>query len=134
MKELKELQKIEAIERMKKLKLPLNVISDFENDDTIYCSEYPHNRLINPKEKDIIDKYIEWSDCFVYHIIHSYSNIGETYELLTVSNYIEDWSYEHRYLEKGIILVYAENLSRPENSESGSIMVENIDGTLYRIG
>lgn len=129
-----ERMKQEAIRRMKTLNINNLCIHAFDDDMKLYCSTSGAVRELTLKEKAMIYKYNSWSDCLVYHVIHSLSNIGETYEMLTVSNYPEDWSIETRYIDKGIIMVYSENLTHPDWSESGSIEVENYKGALFRIG
>lgn len=132
--ENREIMKLEALNRMEKHHLLKICLLEFEHEDVLYCSDYPALRVLTDEEKKMVKKYEEESNCLVYHIIHSFSpNIGETYELLRVSNYIEDWEYENQSLEKGQILVRAENITTPNFSESGSILVENYCGVLVRI-
>ena len=126
--------KKEALRRMNLLNINDSCINDFYKNNELYCSVSGVVRKLTVKEKAMVYKYQLWSDCLVYHIIHSFSNIGETYEMLTISNYPEDWDIETRYIDKGIIMVYSENLTHPDWSESGSIEVENYKGSLFRIG
>lgn len=70
----------------------------------------------------------------IYHVIHSYANIGETYEYLYVSNYSDDWILESNLAARNIFYCYSENVTYPGQSEAGSILVENINGSLLRIG
>ena len=130
----KKAMKEEALARMAKHKLLGKCIMDYNTLDIVMCSENGIVRKLNEKENKIVQDYEKTSGCLVYHIIHSFSNIGETYELLRVSNYMDDWTYENSNLEKGIILVYAQNMTHPDWSESGSIEVENYKGALFRIG
>lgn len=122
----------EAVKRMKIHKLSAEVIQKYELGE-VMCSEKGMIRECTDKEKKLIAAYEKESGCFVYHLIHAFANIGETYEILRVSNYVEDWSYENDGLELGQVLVHSINVTHPNWSESGSILVKKIEG-LLRIG
>ncbi len=124
--------KIESIARMKKHQLPEYVIEDYTSKDKIYCSEKGKIRELSFEERIMVAGYEKESYCPVYHIIHSFGDF-ETYELLRTSFYEEDWQYENQNLNKGWLLVHSINKTIPEYSESGSIIVINLNGSLLRI-
>lgn len=128
-----ESMKIEALKRMEKLSLDQSVIDDFQNNNELYCSE---NGKIDSVPSEIKDRALKWQQefgCLVYHIIHAFIFGCETYEFLHVSCYKEDWDFENEILEDGWVIVRSENETIPEYSESGSIRVQSLNGSLIRI-
>ena len=128
-----ETLQIEAIERMKKLGLSEDAVVAFRRDKKIMMSE---NGVLKKLDNEFVLKEIEnhrkeFKDYF-YHVIHSFSNLGETYECLMVSPYLEDWGYERDMLKQNIVYCYVINISCPTNSEAGSIGVINYRGSLVR--
>lgn len=129
------MNKVEAIKRMIIHDLPIEVINRFLADE-VMISDQGMLRECTEKEKKMIEEYEQESGCYVYHLIHAIANIGETYEFLRVSNYVEDWDYENDGLDKGEVLVHSVNVTHPNWSESGTIFVKRKDGNdgLTRIG
>ena len=127
-----ESMKTESIKRMKNLSLDLFVINEFQNNNKLYCSEMGKIVDVPSKIKDRALKWQKESKCLVYHIIHAFIFGCETYEFLSVSCYPEDWGFENEIMENGWVIVRSENETIPDNSESGSIKVENINGSLIR--
>ena len=125
----------EALKRMKALGLNEKAISIFRESRKVYCSENTYLRAANEKELEMIKQYEEKYGTLVYHIIHSDSTlgIGETYEMLNVSPYREDWSYERNTIKNGAPICRSENITMPDCSESGSIGLHTLaNGVLYR--
>ena len=126
--------KSEAIKRMKMLSLDQEIISQYLDADIVVCSDNGIHFTEVPPE--ITKQSIEWQQKFgslVYHVIHAYIFGLETYELLSVSPYKEDWKFEKGIIENSWVMVHSINLTVPENSESGSIHVVNNHGCLKRI-
>lgn len=126
--------KSEAIKRMKMLSIDQEIISQFLDADNVVCSNNGIHFTEVPPE--ITKQSIEWQQKFgslVYHVIHAYIFGLETYELLSVSPYKEDWSYENDIIQNGWVMCHSINLTVPEHSESGSIHVVNNHGCLKRI-
>lgn len=123
------LYKVEAAKRMTAHGLSAEVVHNYLFGE-IMCSENGKLRKCTEKEIDMIKEYEKESGCFVYHLIHAFANIGETYEFLRVSNYIEDWDVENQELEQGIILVHSVNVTHPNWSESGWIQIRKVEGLL----
>ena len=124
--------KKEAARRMRELKLLPNIVSDFEKENKLYMSENGHTFELPKNVEEMVRKHEEEFKEKIYHVIHSFSNIGETYEMCYVSPYLEDWNYEKQMMKHNIVYAYVENISAPENSEAGSIGVTNIFGSLMR--
>ena len=82
-KEMKE----EAIKRMKILRLHQNVLDDFINENKLNKSETSFGSLywLDEKELEMVKDFENKHNVIVYHIIHTFSNLGETYELLFIT-------------------------------------------------
>lgn len=115
----------EAITRMTLLGLDDKIIEDFKNN-AIYIQENSSLRLPTPKERKLIDELSDRESIgIIYYVIHQYTNIGELYSLLFVSNFEEDWKLERRDCEmKEDISSYCYNITYPECSEMGYIGIE----------
>ena len=128
----RELMKEEAIRRMQQLGMLKSTIEKFKNgqlqvsqlNGILFDADEEVQQIVNEHEKEFGE--------LIYHVIHSFSNLGETYECLFVSQYMEDWKYENDMLKRNIVYAYVENKTAPENSEAGSIMVCNVNGGLIR--
>lgn len=127
-----ESMKTEAIKRMKNLSIDLFVINEFQKKNKLYCSDMGKIVDVPSEIKDRALKWQKKSRCLVYHIIHAFIFGCETYEFLSVSCYKEDWEFENEIMENGWVMVRSENETIPDYSESGSIKVENINGSLIR--
>ena len=127
------IQKQEAIHRMKMLNLHGNVLREFEQEDRLNMSEYGGFLYwLDSDQQAIVDEFeAEW-DALVYHVIHSYTSIGEMLTLLYVSNYPEEWEYDRQDLTEGYPLAYVKNLDDPYLSEIGSVGIECRIGGLIR--
>lgn len=89
----KEQRKEKAIELMKQLKIYEPYIDGFkEKDDVCYFEmfggfwAYQEPELIK-KIKEIEEE----NNCTVYAITHEYTDFGECYDFLMVSDYKEEW-------------------------------------------
>ena len=127
------IQKQEAIHRMKMLNLHGNVLREFEQEDRLNMSEYGGFLYwLDSDQQAIVDEFeAEWN-ALVYHVIHSYTSIGEMLTLLYVSNYPEELEYDRLDLAEGYPLAYVKNLDDPYLSEIGSVGIECRIGGLIR--
>lgn len=109
----------EAIKRMKLLKLHPNVINDFKEEQRLNKSDLNKGILywLNEDEQEMIEKLEKKYKFMVYHVIHSYSNLGETYEILFVRDNKEEWKAEREDLRKGYTEARVEVMNCPDNSE-----------------
>lgn len=128
-----EKKKIEAIQRMKMLKMHENPIREFEKDDVLNKSE--HGGMLywlDDKEKELVKKFEQKYNVLVYHVIHNYTDIGEMFSMLYVSDEQEEWEYDHEDLQSGYACAYVINLDDDWCSEFGSIGIRTQFGGLVR--
>lgn len=131
-KRFKEAMKAEAIKRMKRLGISNEVITIFESENKLFCSYYVAQVDV-PSE--IISELQNWekeSGNIIYHVVYSKLFGYEIYNALIVSKYIEDWDYETIMIDKGRTMAYTINVSKPDYSELGTIILENHHGVLQR--
>lgn len=126
-------QKLEAIERMKMLKIYKPTIEEFEKDDVVNVSE--HGGILfwaNEEQQEMVKQFEEKHNAVVYHIIHNYTEFGELYSLLYVSQHQEEWDYDKDDIKHNIALVYVVNKDEDAFSEFGSIGIKSLFGGLAR--
>ena len=135
MKVTREMKKEEAIKRLKALKIIDDVINQFEKDDIIMVSEPPFGGLywLNDEEKQMVKEFEEKYDVLVYMVVRAFTNFGKLDSMLFVSNYEEEWEYEHYNIEEGYVMSYTINHDAPICSDMGSIVVKPMSGGLVRI-
>lgn len=127
--------KNECVKRMKMLKLHPNAINEFINENKLNKSEGINAILywLTDEEKERVKIIEEKYNLLVYHVIHTFSNLGETYDLLYVENEKECWEYDRLDIEQGIVLSRTEVVEDDINSEFGSIGIESKNGGVIRI-
>lgn len=131
----KKIMKEEAIKRMKILRLNNKVIKEYAENNILNKSDFNSGLLywLNKVEREMIKKLENKYNFLVYHVIHSYSNLGETYEILYVSQEEDEWIYDLEDLKDNYIISRVEVIDNPENSEFGYIKVKNCFGGLVRV-
>lgn len=130
---MKTRQKQEAIERMKMLKLFPNIIKEFEKEGIINMSENGgYLYWLDSDQQAMVDEFEAKHNALVYHIIHSYTQFGEMYALLYVSDDEDEWGYDKDDIRCGCILAYVKNVTDDMCSEFGSIGVRPQYGGLVR--
>lgn len=131
----KKLIKKEAIQRMKILGLHQNVLDDFINENKLNKSETSLGSLhwLDKKEIEMVKDFETKHNAVVYHIIHTFSNLGETYELLFITQEKEEWEAEKVDLKNGFALAYVIVVGYSPDSEMGYIGIENKNGGLVRV-
>lgn len=129
----KQQQKNEAIERMKMLKLYPNIIKEFKKENIINMSENGGMLYwLKDDERQIVEDFETEYNTVVYHVIHNYTELGEMYALLYVSDDEEEWEYDRDDLLAGYPLAYVKNVTDNNCSEFGSIGVKMRFGGLIR--
>lgn len=130
----KKEMKNEVIKRMKILRLHQNVLDDFINENKLNKSDSPVGALywLDEKELEMVKDFENKHNVIVYHIIHTFSNLGETYELLFITKEKEEWEAEKVDLKNGFALAQVIVMDDSPNSEMGYIGIENINGGLIR--
>ena len=129
-----EERKNEAIKRMEALKLDKTCINAFKKGKP-WMSESRYGSLyeINYKEvKDKIKKFENEHNATVYHLIHNYTEFGELYSFLYVSNNEEEWEDDNADIRDGYAFAYVWNVDEEDFSEFGSIRVKSVFGRLVR--
>ncbi len=131
---LREKQKREAIERMKMLKIYSQAIKEFEKENVINVSE--HGGILfwlNDEQQEMVKQFEEKYNAIVYHVIHNYTEFGELYSLLYVSQHENEWDYDKDDIKHNIALSYVVNINEECFSEFGSIGIKPQYGGVIRI-
>ena len=136
-KVIKEKKKKEAIKRMAKLGMFKPCIKAFEKYDELQLTEptgilyeFSDNEELNAKIAEFEEEY----NALVYHVIHTYTQFGELYNFLYVSDYEEEWEFDHEDVNAGYAIAYVWNKTDEWMSEMGSIVVRELFGGLVRVG
>ena len=131
-----EIKKAEAINRMKALNLFNPCINAFKNRDEVQLSEmtgglyeFSSNAELTAKVKEFEAEY----NALVYHVIHTFTQFGELYNFLYVSDYQEEWEMDHEDLKDNYIMCYVWNKDDDICSEFGTITVRQKFGGLVRV-
>ena len=133
MENLREKQKQEAIERMKMLKIYSQAIKEFEKENVINVSE--HGGILfwlDDEQQEMIKRFEEKYNAVVYHVIHNYTEFGELYSLLYVSQHENEWEYDKDDIKHNIALCYVVNKDEGNFSEFGSIGIKPQYGGVIR--
>lgn len=119
-------KKKEAIKRMKEWGIFPQTIKQFENEGLVSESAPPFGACywIEGEQLDRVREFEKENNALVYHVIHSYTNIGEMEAYLYVSNYEEEWEYDHADIKEGQQLCYVYNHDMTDCSEFGTIGVK----------
>ncbi len=133
----RQLKKNKAIELMKTLDIYKPYIDGFEKEDKVCFYEMfagywvDQEPEIEQKMKEIENKY----NCVVYAITHEFTDIGELYDFLIVT----DYKSEHKTLLQRqsngdhIAFAYVWNKDDELCSEFGSIGVKSFGGGIRRV-
>ncbi|TFI60564.1 hypothetical protein CKN63_13450 [Carnobacterium divergens] len=126
-------EKKEALKRMKQLSLMGNIIEQFKENNSIFCSERASliingTKVINPIiyniEKKILEdvrKFEKEHNVVVYHIVKSETEYGTLYDYLFVSNNQDEWEYDREDIANDVAFVWVNNTTVPHFSEFGTI-------------
>lgn len=145
MEYLKEQQKNEAINRLRLLQMNFelleNVVTEFEQDDILYYSEYINKNaqgilyyISNSEElTNTIKEFEEKHQAKVYHAILTPLICGRMLSLLYVSQYTEEWQRDRNELSEGLPLAYCINLDDEVTAEFGGIQIAKANGGITRI-
>lgn len=121
----REEKKIEALARMKMWGIYPPIVKQFKNDDLISESAPPLGACfwIEGEQLARVRGFEEKHDALVYHVIHSFTSIGEMESYLYVSDYPEEWEQDREDIAARQQLCYVFNHDMPDCSEFGSIGV-----------
>ncbi len=133
----RQLKKEKAIELMKQLDIYKPYIQGFKQSDKVCFYEMfggywvDQEPEIEKKMKEIENKY----NCVVYAITHEFTDFGELYDFLIVTDYEEEWDeliYKQRSNEF-IAYAYVWNKDDELCSEFGSIGIKSFGGGIRRV-
>ena len=144
MNDLKEQQKNEALNRLRLLQMKFelleNVVTEFEQNDILYYSEYINKNAQGilyyiSNSKELINTIKEFEDkhqAKVYHAILTPLTYGRMLSLLYVSQYTEEWQRDRNELSEGLPLAYCINLDDEVTAEFGGIQIAKANGGITR--
>ena len=121
----REEKKTEAIARMKLWGIYPPIVKQFEKEDLVSESAPPLGACFWLDEEQLarVREFEAQHNALVYHIIHSYTNLGEMESYLYVSDYPEEWEMDRTDIKLGQQLVYVLNKNALDCSEFGSVGV-----------
>lgn len=133
----REIKKQKAIENLEKLDIYEPYIKGFKDEDNI-CYFENYGGYWAWQEPELIEKVKELEEeynCLVYAITHEYTEIGEMYSFLIVTDYEEEFDM---LLEKDgskyYAFAYVWNKDDEDSSEFGTVVLSSFGGGIRRIG
>lgn len=135
MKVSREIKKEEAIKRMKMLDLYGPYIKAFEKTNEIFMSEMTGGVYEFSGDTELVAKIKEFEaeyNALVYHVIHTFTQFGELYSFLYISDHEDEWEMDNAGLEEGYALAYVWNKDDEWCSEFGDIGVKGKFGGIVR--
>lgn len=136
MKISREIKKEEAIKRMEVLDLFKPCIKSFEKYDEVQMSEMTGGLYEFSGDFELTNKVKEFENeynALVYHVIHTFTEFGELYNFLYVSDYEEEWEMENADIRAGYVFCWVWNKDIEYFSEFGGIAVRPRFGGLVRV-
>lgn len=136
--ELREKQKEQALKILKQLDIYRPYIKGFKDKGNVCWFEnyagfwaYQDEELMAK-----IKKFEEEHNALVYAVSHDYTQFGECFALLYISQYEEDWDYTIQHIEqnKYYVASYVWNKTDDWCSEFGDIEIISAFGGIKRIG
>lgn len=136
MKITRQQKKDKALEVMQTMDIYKPYIKDFQDEDNVCFFEnfggywVFQEPEIEAKMKEIEKKY----NCLVYAITHEFTEFGELYDFLIITDYKSEWkNLVHSYGNKHTAFAYVWNKDDEWCSEFGSITVQSFGGGIRRI-
>ena len=121
----RENKKAEAINRMKALDLFVPCVKAFEKRDEVQLSEptgglyeFDGNEELTAKVKEFEEEY----NALVYHVIHTFTQFGELYNFLYISDYESEWEMDNEDIKDNYVMCYVWNKDDDICSEFGTIV------------
>ena len=121
----REEKKIEAVARMKLWGIFPQTVEQFEKEELVSASEPPVGACywLDEAQQKRVKEFEERNNALVYHVIRSFTTIGEMESYLYVSDYPEEWEQDRADIQGSEHLVYTYNKDAPDCSEFGYIGV-----------
>ena len=125
----------EAVARLKDLGLGEDVIANYkkgilmvsDTDGIFDFNSWPGKGMPELAVKDAKKLHIH-----PYHVIYTWEDLGEFYDVLYISHFPGDWEYE-RVNGRGYMMSYSYNANEPDLSEAGNIRLDLNQKQLTRI-
>ena len=121
---------------MKKLDIYKPYIKGFkENDEVCFFEGFGgfwawQDEELQSKIKKLEEKY----NCTVYAVTHEYTDFGELYDFLIVTDYKEEWNDLLNNVQGGYYaFAYVWNKTDDDLSEFGTISLQSFGGGIRRI-
>jgi hypothetical protein len=120
-----EAKKAEAVERMKLWGIYPPIIKCFEQEGIVSESAPPLGTCsrLEGEQLERVRKFEKKYNAVVYHVIHSFTNIGELESYLFVSDRPDEWETDRKELKSGQPLAWVYNYDEPDWPELGYIGV-----------
>lgn len=132
----REQKKQKALEIMKKMDIFKPYIKGFKDEDLVCffercCGYWAYQE---PALMDRIKEIEQRFDCLVYAVTHEYTEFGELWDLLIISDYEEDWDDIVIKVDTNKFYAFASvwNVSHDTLSEFGFIGVQSFGGGIAR--
>ena len=129
-------RKEKAIELMKKLDIYKPYIKGFkENDEVCFFEGFGgfwawQDEGLQSKIKEIEEKY----NCTVYAVTHEFTEFGELYDFLIVTDYKAEWDdLLLKFGNKHHAFAYVWNKDDDYCSEFGDVIIQSFGGGIRRI-
>lgn len=134
----KALQKEEGIKRLEKLNIYKPYINGFNTKAQKVCffENFAGFWVYQEPEVEAKMREIEREhNCTVYAITHEFTDFGECYDFLIVSNYPEEWECELEQIQGYTFYAFAYVWNKTDEwcSELGTIVVKSFGGGIKRI-
>lgn len=118
-------QKEVALQIMRNMIQYKPIIRAYEKQDRVMFSEGPLGASYDvdgePALMEAIERVESEYGCKVFHATHTFTEFGECFELLVVSQYKEEWARAIEDSKDGICFCWVENLTDPWCSEFGDV-------------
>ena len=129
-------KKEKAIELLKELAIYTPYIEGFKERDKVCFFEnfggfwIDQEPEVYAKMKDLEKKY----SCLVYAVTHEFTEFGELYDFLIVTDYPEEWdTLVYSQGNRHTAFAYVWNKDDDWCSEFGSVIVESFGGGIRRV-
>ena len=132
----KEQRKQQAVKYLKELNIYKPYIDSFMEEDNV-CFYENFGGYWAYQEKDLYEKIKEVENkynCTVYAVTHEYTDFGECYSLMLVTDYPEEWK-NSLVKDKYTFYAFAYVWNKDDDwcSEFGTIGVKSFGGGLKRV-
>lgn len=130
-----EKMRIEAVARMTAMGIDTVTIENYKRNGRIpVYSKNGENSLTSYPALMSVASNMSNMDLAVFAIICWDSPIGRMNSFLYINSNENEWPLQREDARKGIAVTYTENETNADLSEFGSILVEERDHFLYRVG